>query len=88
MSIDALKAFLYEMDSQNAALGYFITLYRKETRSWHRMVADMKTADVSRNILPRVQLWSIKEYFDGRLSKMVTMKDPYLQNRIIQPTIR
>ena len=41
-------------------------IQQEESRSGQRMGTDMKAAEVSRNILPRVQLWSIGEYWDGR----------------------
>ncbi len=44
----------------------FMRIQQEESRSGQRMGTDMKAAEVSRNILPRVQLWSIGEYWDGR----------------------
>ena len=76
-TIDQVRAFMSAMERDNAAMGIFVTLDRFGPRSaaWSE-TAGKGQITVGAQSYPRVQLWSIAEYFDDRMPSIPTMLDP------------
>ena len=76
-TIDQVRAFMNAMERDNAAMGVFVTLDRFGPRSsaWSE-TAGKGQITVGAQSYPRVQLWSIAEYFDDRMPHIPTMLDP------------
>ena len=76
-TIDQVRAFMTAMERDNAAMGVFVTLDRFGPRSsaWSE-TAGKGQITVGAQSYPRVQLWSIAEYFDDRMPHIPTMLDP------------
>ena len=87
-TIDQVRAFITAMERDNAAMGIFVTLDRFGERSsaWGE-TAGKGQITVGAQSYPRVQLWSIAEYFDARMPHIPTMLDPNtgqpVQGRIV-----
>ena len=76
-TIGDLRAFRQAMrDDGNATFGLFITLRRNTTRSHRAKVAEWGDISTGAKRYPRVQLWSIEEFFDGKEPVLPTMAAP------------
>ena len=76
-TIDQVRAFMAAMERDNAAMGIFVTLDPLGPRSaaWSE-TAGKGRITVGAQSYPRVQLWSIADYFDDRMPQIPTMLDP------------
>ena len=77
--LDHVKAFCWTLDDNNAACGVFITLNPIGTKSSaHERAAGLGNITVGGRNYPRLQLWSIKEFFDsGTLPNLPPLVNPY-----------
>ena len=76
-TLSVLRDFVGVMHRDKAAIGCFITLEPVTSRAARQEVLEMGKIRVSGYTYPRLQLWSIQEYFDGNLPMMPIMNDPY-----------
>lgn len=76
-SLSYVRDFVGVMHRDRAAIGCFITLEPITSRSGRQEALGMGKVRVSGYTYPRLQLWSIREYFDGNLPMMPIMNDPY-----------
>ena len=76
-AIDQVRAFMTAMERDNAAMGIFVTLdpFGERSGAWGE-TAGKGQIIVGAQSYPRVQLWSIAEYFDNRMPSIPTMLDP------------
>lgn len=72
-----LRDFVGVMHRENAAIGCFVTLDPITSKAARQEALEMGKIRVSGYTYPRLQLWSIREYFDGILPMMPIMNDPY-----------
>ena len=71
------RDFLHAMERDRAAVGIYITLDRVSSPGARAEIAGLGSIGVGANEYPRVQLWSIADYFDGQRPHLPTMADPY-----------
>lgn len=77
--LDHVKAFCWTLDDNKAACGVFITLNPIGRRSpAHKIAAEQGNITVGSSVYPRLQLWSIKEFYeDGILPDLPPLVNPY-----------
>jgi len=76
--LSELRDFLHVVSRENATMGVFITLDTVTSRKAKKEVRDMGGISIEQEgSFPRVQLWSIEEYFDQRWPILPIMNDPY-----------
>ena len=83
-SLEQFRAFRSALERDKAALGCFITLEPVSSPSAKREAASMGEVAVQASRFPRMQLWSIADYFDGRMPALPTMKNPYTGRALAQ----
>ena len=74
-----LRAFRGVMSSEEAALGIFITLLKvegRQRRNAERELASFGSFQQGASEFPRLQLWSIEEYYDDRFPYLPTLAHP------------
>ena len=74
-----LRAFRGVMSSEEAALGIFITLLKVEGRQRQNAEAEAARLGMLQqgaSEFPRLQLWSIEEYYDDRFPMLPTLAHP------------
>ena len=74
-----LRAFRGVMASEDAALGVFITLHQvtgRRRRNAERELAGFGSFQQGASEFPRLQLWSIEEYYDDRFPYLPTLAHP------------
>ncbi|MCY4171346.1 MAG: site-specific DNA-methyltransferase [Bacteroidetes bacterium] len=76
-NIDHLCAFIHVINRDNAALGCFVTLEPVDTPRSKREIAQLSNIYVEGVPFPRMQIWSIKDYFDNQFARLPIMNDPY-----------
>ena len=76
-SLSALRDFIHVTDRDNAAMGCYITLLPVTTQASRIEVVNTGKVSVQNVPYPRMQTWSIADYFDEKLPKFPTMNDPY-----------
>ncbi|MCY3836131.1 MAG: site-specific DNA-methyltransferase [Anaerolineaceae bacterium] len=85
-----LRAFRGVMASEEAALGIFITLRKVEgqqRRNAERELAGFGSLQQGAAKFPRLQLWSIEEYYDDRLPVLPTLAHPFTGRPLEGPLI-
>ena len=75
--LSQLRDFLHATDREKAALGIYITLDKVTSRMAKAQVRAAGTSKVGAKTYPKVQLWSIAEYFDHREPSIPPLADPY-----------
>ena len=80
------RDFLHVVNSNNAALGIYITLEPVTSRAARAEAAALGSVSVGAAEYPRVQFWSIRDYFDGRQANLPVMADPNT-GRAMQPPL-
>lgn len=83
-SLSALRDFKSVLERDGAALGYFITLHPVTSRSARQEAAAMGDVAIGASRYPRLALWSIEEYFEGRMPAMPPMCNPYTGETLAQ----
>ena len=76
-SLSALRDFIHVTDRDKAAMGCYITLLPVTTQASRIEVVNTGKVSVQNVPYPRMQTWSIADYFDEKLPKFPTMNDPY-----------
>ena len=72
-----LRDFLWVLEREKALFGVFITLEPVASAQAKSEMARLGEITVGASVYPRVQSWSIQDYFDGRLPQLPPMNDPY-----------
>ena len=83
-SLGSLRDFGHVIKRDSAGLGCYLTLDRIDTSGARNETARMGTVRVSGTSYPRMQRWSMAEYFDGLSPKLPLMADPY-SGKPLQP---
>ncbi len=76
-SLSGLRDFIGVTKRDQAALGCYVTLRPVRTKSAKMEMISTGKIQVGISSYPRMQIWSIKDYFDDRLPRLPTMNDPY-----------
>lgn len=86
-SLGNLRDFNHVIGRDRAALGCYLTLDRVDTHAARTETAGMGTVRVGGMAYPRMQRWSMAEYFDKLPPVLPLMADPYtgkpMQMRLI-----
>ena len=72
-----LRDFLHVMGREKAEFGVFITLDPITSKQARSEAAKAGIVEMGASRYQRIQLWSIADYFDGRLPALPPMADPY-----------
>jgi len=83
-----LRDFIHVTDRDMAALGCFVTLHPVDTLESRREIATTKTVHVHNYDYPRMQIWSIDEYFRKSLPHLPLMNDPFTGKSMNVPQIQ
>ncbi len=76
-SMSALRDFLHVIDRDSAAVGCYITLDPVETPAARSEAARAGKVKVSGIDYRRMNLWPIRDHFEGRLPPLPMMTNPY-----------
>ena len=72
-----VRDFLWVMQREQATLGIFITLEPVTSSQAKSEGATLGQITIGASVYPRVQFWSIQEYFAGGFPNLPPMNDPY-----------
>ena len=84
--LGAFRDFLHVVERENAAFGVYITIDGVESGQARAGARAKGTIFVGASAFPRVQLWSISDFFEGRWPNLPTLTDPYT-GKPVQPTL-
>lgn len=76
-SLAQLRDFLHTVNREDATIGVYVTLEGVTSPSARAEAQGMGKVRVGASEFPRIQLWSIRDYFNGRLPVLPAMADPY-----------
>ena len=76
-NLSQLRDFLHVVEREGAALGLYITLGRVASRGARAEAAGSGTIGFGTSTYPRVQLWSVEQWFAGERPDLPAMADPY-----------
>ena len=76
-SLSGLRDFIGVTDRKKAALGCYVTLNPVNTPSAREVITGLGKISVDSYPYPRMQTWSIHDYFDDRRPRLPVMNDPY-----------
>ena len=76
-SLSGLRDFIGVTKRDQAALGCYVTLTPVNTKSAKMEMIRTGKIQVGIYSYPRMQIWSIKDYFDDHFPRLPTMNDPY-----------
>ena len=82
----AFRDFMHVVERENAAFGVYITIDGVESGQARAGARAKGTISVGASAFPRVQLWSIRDFFEGRWPNLPTLTDPYT-GKPVQPTL-
>ena len=85
--LEQLRAFMNAMERDRAALGCFVTLDPVASPTARREAAAMGEVMIGAARYPRMQLWSVRQYFDGRMPPLPPMTDPFTGGPMAQPEL-
>ena len=85
--LSAFRDFLHVIEREDAAAGVFITLDPVSSPSARAEAREQGEIAVGAERYPRVQLWSIADFFEGRKPSLPTLADPY-RGGAVQPALR
>ena len=71
------RDFLYTVEREQAALGIYVTLDRISSPGIRAEAAAAGTIEIGAASYPRVQLWSIEDWFADRAPRLPPLADPY-----------
>ena len=80
------RDFLHVMERESAACGVFITLSPVTSGQARALAAEAGEVTVGAERYPRVQLWSIADYFEKRRPHLPVLTDPYT-GKPVEPRI-
>ena len=84
--LSQFRDFLHVVNSNNAAMGIYITLEPVTSRTARAEAAALPPIRIGAAEYPRVQFWSIQDYFDDRRPNLPVMADPNT-GRAMQPAL-
>lgn len=84
--LSAFRDFMHVVNRDDAAAGIFITLATVNSTQARAEARNAGEITVGADRCPRVQLWSIEDYFNGKTAHLPTMADPNT-GRPIQPAL-
>ena len=76
-SLSQLRDFLHVVEREGAALGLFITLDPVTSRAARVEAAGAGTITFGTSPYPKVQLWSVSQWFAGERPDLPALADPY-----------
>ena len=76
-TLSALRDFIHVVNRDDAVVGVFITLDSVTSKEARKEVAKTGKVFVDGYEYPRVQMWSIQDYFNNKLPRLPIMTDPY-----------
>ena len=76
-SLSQLRDFLHVVEREGAALGLFITLDPVTSRAARAEAAGAGTITFGTSSYPKVQLWSVSQWFAGERPDLPALADPY-----------
>ena len=85
-SLGKFRDFLHVVERERAAAGVYITLDRGGSDTALAEARAKGEIIVGASSYPRVQVWSIADYFDGRFPQLPTLADPYT-GKPVEPRI-
>ena len=85
--LSAFRDFLHVIEREDAAVGIFITLDPVSSSGARAAAREQGEIAVGAERYPRVQLWSIADFFEGRRPSLPTLADPY-RGGAVQPALR
>ena len=85
-NLGKFRDFLHVVERENAAAGVYVTLDRRGTDAALAEARGKGEIVVGASRYPRVQVWSIADYFDGRTPQLPTLADPYT-GKAVQPRL-
>lgn len=74
--LGTLRDFLFVLDNQDAAVGCYISLHKIKSKEARKKSANAGVIDINGVKFPRMQLWSIEEYFEKKFPVLPLMNDP------------
>lgn len=86
-NLSSLRDFIHVSNRDRAAVGCFITLDVVSSSDAKKEIVNLGKISVSGYEYRRMQLWSIKNYFDDRMPSMPIMNDPYTGKPMNQPSL-
>ena len=72
-----LRDFLGVVKREKAAMGVYITLQPIDTAAARKELATLGSLRIGAHSYPRVQCWSVTEYFDGQRPLLPPLRDPF-----------
>ena len=84
--LGAFRDFLHVVERENAAFGVYITIDGVESGQARAEARAKGTISVGASAFPRIQLWSIRDFFEGRWPNLPTLTDPYT-GKPVQPSL-
>ena len=84
--LDQVRAFLSRVQSEGAAFGIYITLDPVTSPSALSEARDLGHIQIESSRFPRVQFWSIQDYFAGIRPEIPVLSDPYT-GRPLEPLL-
>ena len=81
-----LRDFLHVVHREDAAMGVFITL-DLVSKKWQAEASGAGTVRIGASTFPRVQCWSVREYFNDSLPKIPPLADPYTGKEIARQRV-
>ena len=76
-SLSQLRDFLHVVEREGAALGLYITLDPVDSRAARAEAAGAGTITFGTSSYPKVQLWSVSQWFEGVHPDLPALADPY-----------
>ncbi len=85
-SLSQFRDFLHVVERENAAAGIFITTDTVASSTARAEASQQGEISVGASRYPRVQLWSIADFFERRYPQLPSLADPYT-GTAIQPAL-
>lgn len=83
-SLSQLRDFLNVVEQDKFGFGIYITLDKVTSKDARARIAEFGTVKVDTRNYPRIQFWSIEEYFEGAKPDLPPLLDPYTGKRQAQ----
>ena len=84
--LSQLREFLHVAERDEAAFGVYITLDPVASRDAKREVAAAGSVKFGAQSYPRVQLWTVEDYFSGRFPSLPPLADPFT-GKAMEPSL-
>lgn len=86
-SLSGLRDFIHVTNRDNAALGCYVTLKPVNSTAARTEIVNQGKISVEYQKYPRMQLWSIHDYFSESLPRLPIMNDPYTGKKMLLPQL-